>query len=233
MRLSLAATLALCAASAAVTPALADGMPRPPAPQVAPYAYPAPEQLYYNWSGVYVGGHIGAFTASDRATFNSGTPTAFSAQDASFAGGGHAGLQFQLRDFVFGAEYSYTSLAATVGTIVSTYNVSTKLKDLQMVSGKLGYAYQNYLLYGKGGWATSGLDFTADNGTASKSSGRGNGWMAGIGVSYAIAPKIIIGAEYDYVRINADSTTLGANTLYGNNIDAQMATVRLDFKFGP
>lgn len=232
MRLGLT-TLAFCALSTALSPALADGMPRQPAPQTAPaYAYPAPEQLFFNWSGVYIGGHMGGANASNKATFDSGTAVPYSTQDSAFLGGGHVGLQVQLREIVLGAEYSYTAMEASLGTTLATgFNVTTKLKDLQIVSGKVGYAYQNYLLYGKGGYAMSSLDFSATNGTASSGTGRGSGWMAGIGVSYAITPRIIIGAEYDYVRLNADSTTLGGNTLSGNHIDTQLGTVRLDLKF--
>lgn len=227
------ATLALFAAIGCAAPALADGMPRTAATTAPAYAYPAPEALFYNWSGVYIGAHIGAMNASGSGTFDDGTAVAFSAQDASFVGGGHVGLQFQLRELVLGAEYSYSALSASLGSPISTgYTVTTKLKDLQIVSGKIGYAYQNYLFYGKAGYAFSSLDYSADNGTVSNGSGRGNGWMGGLGVSYAITPRIILGAEYNYVNISTDNATLGAGTLTGNNIDLQIGTLRLDFKFG-
>lgn len=232
MRLGIT-TLAFCALSSALSPVFADGMPRQPVRQTAPaYAYPAPEQLFFDWSGVYVGGHLGGANVSNKATFDSGTAIPYSAQDGGFIGGGHIGLQVQMRDIVLGAEYSYTALEATLGTALATgFNVTTKMKDLQIVSGKIGYAYQNYLFYGKGGYAMSSLDFTADNGAASSGTGRASGWMAGVGVSYAITPRIIIGAEYDYIGLNADSVSLGGNTLSRAHIDTQLGTVRLDFKF--
>ncbi|MDX2201219.1 MAG: outer membrane beta-barrel protein [Hyphomicrobiaceae bacterium] len=233
MRLA-TATLAICLASGLSAPALADGMPRQrTAPAVGPYAYPAPEQSFFNWSGLYIGGHIGGLNAQDRGTFDSGTAVPYSTQDAAFVGGGHVGLHYQIRQLVLGVEYSYSALSTTLGANLSTgYTVTTKLKDVQIVSGKIGYAYQNYLFYGKGGYAMSQLDLAATDGsTLATGSGRGSGWMAGIGISYAITPRIIIGAEYDYIKLSADSSTLGASSLTGHNIDAQMGALRLDLKF--
>ncbi len=235
MRLTSTIAVALAALSLSAAPqqAVADGMPRQPTVAAAPdYGYPAPEQLFYNWGGVYFGGHIGAVTSQDRAVFDAGTPTSIRAQSADFIGGGQAGLQFQFREIVVGAEYSYTYAGAQLSNAITNYTITTKLRDIQLISGRLGYAYQNYMFFIKGGYATAGLDVGTTGNTTASASGRGNGWVAGLGVHYAITPKLILGAEYNYIRLNSDAVDLGGNSLSGNVIDSQAAMLRLDFKFG-
>ncbi len=63
---------------------------------------------------------------------------------------------------------------------------------------------------------------------------RGDGWVAGAGLSYAFGPNIIGGIEYDYVRINAENSAVvpGVVALSGTGLDMQSVTLRLDFKFG-
>src|SRR5262249_20532937 len=77
--------------------ALADGMPKSTTSD--PYAYTpdvvAPE---YNWSGFFIGGHIGGAHSETSWTFT--PPTEAVEQSATaFASGAQAGLQWQWSNF--------------------------------------------------------------------------------------------------------------------------------------
>lgn len=219
-------------------PVLADG---PPGARTTPadvYAYtPPPEQLFYNWSGVYFGGHAGGAWGNDSTTLVTVASERVLQRGGDFIGGAQAGYMHQFRDLVLGAEvkYSWTgsefnyASGATPGL-----NVSTRVKDITTVTGRLGYAYMNWLAYWKAGWATAGLDYVASGAASGSASVRGSGWVAGAGLSYAFGPRIIGGLEYDYVRVNPEGATVvpGTVSLTGTGLDMQSVTLRLDFKFG-
>lgn len=229
---------ALAATTLVATSALADGPP-PMRPAVAadPYAYtPPPEQLFYNWSGFYLGGHLGGAWTNRQGTLTVLAPEGMGARGGEFTGGAQAGYMHQFRELVLGAEvkaswpgseFNFASVA------VPGLGVATRVNDLTTVTGRLGYAYMNWLAYWKAGWATAGLDHTVSGPFNGSSSVRGNGWVAGAGLSHAFGPNIIGGIEYDYVRINADNSVVVPGVgLSGTGLDVQSVTLRLDFKFG-
>ncbi len=218
--------------------ALADGPARSTVGPADPYAYtPAPQQLFYNWSGVYIGGNLNIATVTSEGVLNTGVTERTSANATNTLGGVHGGYQHQFRELVLGAEFSYAWGGGdmTTGSVGAPgLSITTNMKDLMMVSGRVGYAYMNLLAYLKGGYASANVDYSESGIATGTASGRANGWVAGVGVNYAVTPNIIIGAEYDYIRLNGEVTTLApaAATLSGIGLDAQSVMLRLDFKFG-
>src|SRR5215470_8167061 len=93
----------ICAVAFAIgaTPCFADGPD--------PYIY-APSQAFYDWTGVYIGAHIGGANARNRAFVNAGGPDFLVSNATAFIGGAQVGLQKQLGSVVFGGELSYTGL---------------------------------------------------------------------------------------------------------------------------
>ena len=68
----------------------------------APVAPPPLEQVY-NWTGFYVGGHVGGAFAGDNT---------FSSNDARFLGGGQIGFDYQFApNWVAGVEAQYSWLS--------------------------------------------------------------------------------------------------------------------------
>ena len=158
-------------------------------------------------------------------------------RSSGFLGGAQAGYMHQFRELVLGAEvkYSWTDTEFNyVSTVRPAVSISTRVNDITTVTGRLGYAYMNWLAYWKAGWATAGIEHAASGAANGSASARGNGWVAGAGLSYAFGPNIIGGVEYDYVRVNTDaaSPVPGAVALSGTGLDLQSVTFRLDFKFG-
>jgi outer membrane immunogenic protein len=202
--------------------------------------------LPYNWSGVYVGGHAGGANSRVEWTFTTPTETLDQGNNA-FIGGAQAGLQWQWSNLVLGAEvmYSWASLEDSSGAALQPgISLTSEVNNLLLVTGKVGYAYENYLAYAKGGWARADVDFrstvTATGALATSSSGRENGWTAGVGLEYAISQHINIGVEYDYIRLNVDPRTqvagpagVAGSTAIDAGVDIQTVMARLNFKFGP
>src|SRR5665213_2909517 len=109
-------------------------------------AYSAPEAIY-NWTGFYLGGHIGGAFAGDNSLMgNSGR----------FLGGVQGGADYQFApNWVIGAEAQYSWLASgnngvlfPGGTLINSNN-----SQLGSVTGRFGYTWGPALLYAKGGFA--------------------------------------------------------------------------------
>src|SRR3954463_12022068 len=109
-------------------------------------AYTAP-QVVYNWTGFYVGGHLGGAFADGNSLLGN---------DARFLGGVQGGFDYQFAgNWVLGAEAQYSWLANNNngvlfpgGTLVTSNN-----DQLGSATGRPGLARGPALLYGKGGFA--------------------------------------------------------------------------------
>ena len=55
-----------------------------------------------------------------------------------------------------------------------------------------------------------------------------------MGLEYAIRDNIILGLEYNYVRLNADERVLAPSTVAASAADIDMQTIlaRVSFRFG-
>jgi outer membrane immunogenic protein len=236
--------IVVCALGSLVwaTPASADGIEK----KADPYVYRDynPQYVPYDWSGAYFGGHAGgAYTASE---WNFTNPLErIEDSTTGFAGGGHVGIQKQWGALVFGAEVSYTWIGAeesSASAIVPNTTFASETKDLLLITGKVGYAYENMLAYAKGGFATADMTFTTratDTGAiTTRTTGREQGWTAGLGLEYAVRPHIILGVEYDYMRIESATRdqlpgSVPPTQVTDAGVDIQMLVARLSVKLGP
>lgn len=213
-----------------------------PASARDPFAYvpPGDPMAGYDWTGIYVGGQLGAAHSSTKWFFN-GTLDDLSQGDTAFAGGAHAGLQKQWGRIVIGADVAYTWVdleASKPSTLVANTSLSSEVSNLLLVTGKLGYTWDWMLAYAKAGYATGDVDFrtTTAGVVTTSTSERESGWTAGIGIDYALLSNIILGVEYDYVRLNVsgrDQGTAPPTQISDAGVDIQMVMARLTFKFGP
>src|SRR5436309_4191827 len=126
-------------------PALAADMPARTYTKAPAYTAP---QVVYNWTGFYIGGHVGgAFGGDNSLLGNSGR----------FLGGVQGGFDYQFAgNWVLGAEAQYSWLANnnTNGVLFPGGTLVTSNNDqLGSVTGRLGYAWGPAPLYGQGRFA--------------------------------------------------------------------------------
>src|SRR5712672_3144120 len=85
--------------------------------------YTAPEAVY-NWTGFYVGGHVGGAFPGDNS---------FSGSDARFLGGVQGGFDYQFAtNWVVGAEAQYSWLANGNNNVIFPGGVAVTTKDNQL-----------------------------------------------------------------------------------------------------
>ena len=135
------------------------------------------------------------------------------------------------------------TLAGTGITPAPTGSITANNQWLTTVTGKLGYAWDRVLVYGKGGgaWVGSNSPSVTLNGTSTSVSNSSTnwGWTAGVGLEYAFWGGLSGRVEYDYigltnmnVTVPASSTILPGDTFTGSNRSIQMVTLGLNYKFG-
>lgn len=196
-----------------------------PAPVVSPAT---------NWSGFYVGAMGGyGWSNSVRATvpgFGTGVVNT-DALKGGF-GGGTVGYNWQSpgSQFVWGLEVDAAGgsigYRETAGAVV----LRDRINAMGSVTGRLGVAIDNMLLYTKGGyaWANNKLSTSVAGTTTFSQSRVHSGWTLGAGVEWMFAPAWSAKAEYMYADFGK------AN--YGGVVDlgASVHTVKVgvNYHFG-
>jgi outer membrane immunogenic protein len=200
-------------------------------------AYAAP---LYNWTGFYIGGHLGgAFSAS-----NSFNGLVLSNYDARLLGGVQAGADFQFAgNFVVGIEGQYSWLGAnSIGAIFPAgFVYSNNQRGLGSVTGRLGYAWGPALFYAKGGYAysdhTETLTFGGTPVAFTRDGNHKNGYTVGGGVEYLFTPNLSAKAEYQYYNFgNSRFLTPALLVPFGtfsNDEHTLKAGLNYRFNFGP
>ena len=224
---------------ASTLPAAADG----PAP-ADPYRYsPPPVAGEYNWSGIYLGGHVGGGTAAWDWQINNPLERVVHHGESAEVGA-QLGVQKQWRSLLIGAEASYTwgdLGASTNSAALPGVTRSSELNNLLILAGRFGVTWENYLAYAKVGYASAeiALRTSATSGLLASSSAWEPGWVAGLGIEYALRPDITIGVEYDYIHLDAGvgsqiATPIGiVGGRVSGGVEVQSVLARLNFKFVP
>lgn len=179
----------------------------------------------YDWTGFYIGGHVGgARSKTDSSTVD--TATGGVAAGGNAASLWHGGLQLgydvmlPLR-IVMGVGADVSSGNTTTATATDASGISTDRTtafDSETVRARLGYAFDNLLLYGTGGWAWSSDQFIrtqlsgtlnlATAGTEEAVNKYLGGWTVGGGAAYAFAQNWNVFAEYRRTSFRSSTITL-------------------------
>jgi outer membrane immunogenic protein len=233
---------------------LAADLPPPMAPlPQAPATY-VPVVLPYNWTGFYLGGNFGAgWNSGGSMSDTFGSTFSGSGQTTKFIGGGQVGVNYQFGGgVVVGAEAMFDWLPNTTNTFNavgagpaagSSASATLNSRWLTTATGKLGYAWDRVLVYGKAGGAWVGADnpnLTVNGGgqTLSNSTTNNFGWTAGVGVEWAFAGGWSARAEYDYIGLQSQTLTVTSGGPFNNDVVSfnnraiSMFTASLNYKFG-
>jgi outer membrane immunogenic protein len=251
MKRLLLASVALVALGVAVPASAADlGVRRGPA--VAPVAV-AP---IYNWTGFYIGAHIGWGSAELESTlndaffpFDAGTTFGGGRQDG-FLGGVQAGFNYQIGQIVLGVEgqISWTDIgrdgSIAVDGLIGTNFIdhSTEINFLATLAARLGLAFGNALIYVKGGaafldWSSTVAFRGPDVVNGSVSFGDTEfGWMVGAGLEYGFTPNWSAKIEYNFMSFDLDSTNFnigGVDRRFDHDLDVHVVKAGINYRFGP
>ncbi|CCD99287.1 outer membrane beta-barrel protein [Bradyrhizobium sp. STM 3809] len=214
----------------------------------------------FDWSGCYLGGHLGGAIARNNITdpvqlvqdsfggagFTAGT-TSVNPGPTGAVIGGQIGCDYQFApSWVAGIE-----AAASGATIKGSTNVGLPLGNpdvasvraktdfLTSVTARIGYALDDVLLYAKGGAAMASDRYDVSGsfvGAPFGFTGLENrfGWTAGGGVEWAFAPHWSVSLEYDYYGFGHRTVAMSdpANAFLGNvDVRQSMQVVKAGLNF--
>ena len=234
--------------------------------RVAPAPYIAPLPIF-TWTGAYFGINAGAafdnkqeFTTTADRSDGIGS-TRFS--DSGFSAGGEIGYNYEFMGFggpgngiVVGFEadamYMDTGKSINLTTNNGTASFRSGLDFLGTARGRLGYAFNQFLVYGTGGFAYGDVNSRVIgvlNGSSSvaNASGFNTGYTYGGGIEYALPTGSFLNffhssavtVKAEYLRYELDSTNLQSTDVNTVNLPAglkvknegNIARIGLNYKF--
>jgi outer membrane immunogenic protein len=234
MKKFLLGTVALVALGA-TAPALAADLAARPAYTKAP-VYAAP---IYNWTGFYIGGHIGGAFAGN----NGFAGTTNSSNSGSFLGGLQVGADYQFApNWVLGIEGQYSWLASNTNSVAfnglgAGYVYNDNQRGLGSVTGRFGYTWGPALLYVKGGYAYSDYNESLALGGVPQAfalnSSHHDGYTVGAGLEYMFAQNWSAKIEYQYYDFGRTNfVTPVVLSGFGNTRDSdQTVKVGVNYRF--
>jgi opacity protein-like surface antigen len=214
----------------------------------------------FSWTGCYLGGHIGGGWAQKDITdpvqlvqdsfLGAGSTVGVTTVNPGPSGaviGGQIGCDYQFAsNFVIGVEG-----AASGSTMRGTRNVGLPLGNpdvalvkantdfLPSLTARIGYAFDNVLLYARGGAALAGDRYEVSGsftGLPFDFNGSDNrfGWVAGGGVDWAFTPHWSVNLEYDYYQFgHGNVMMIDQINAFSSVIDIRqnVQVVKLGFNF--
>jgi len=175
----------------------------------------------YNWTGFYFGGNGGYGNGEDlftdlppAAPFGAFT-TNMAIKSNGFFGGGQAGFNYQFSSpWVVGVEADADAsginggagFCAIVGNCTST---TVRLDDFGTLRGRLGYAWNNVLVYATGGWAwgQGKVNSSTTSGAIVDNTNNMSGWTAGAGLEVGLLSFPGWTVRLEYLHIQFDNVT--------------------------
>jgi outer membrane immunogenic protein len=209
-------------------------------PPRSAYKAPYPTAVAYNWTGFYIGGHIGygwsTLTGTDPTD-----GTVSNAKLKGILGGGQLGYNYQIGSIVLGIEGDFSiadvKLANNDPFGFGGGSIVVKNDYFATVAGRIGYAFDRALWYAKGGGAFTRDKWDFNDGAGNTLSGRFNrtGWMAGAGLEYAVWDNWSAKLEYNYLSFSGMdqhiSDPTGLTTFDANNVSLKSHLLKLGFNY--
>jgi outer membrane immunogenic protein len=184
----------------------------------------------FSWTSWYAGGFVGGAWSNDATTTDPCAVFCFLSRfggevisypmEATAIGGVTAGYNYQIpgSTIVFGIETEFGALRLKGSSSFASVNspgfiglpsnlvASTKVGDwYNATTGRLGFAWDNFLFYGKGGFALSTIESSVIDATgllAGTDKRDVFGWAFGAGAEYAFSNRWSLKAEYLWLGLN-------------------------------
>lgn len=216
----------------------------------------APAQAQMNWQGCYVGPLIGlqyGTTSQRYGGLVNGVPNAFVPTGTDFTGdydvdgyqaGGTLGCSYQIGALVIGIEgdaskvnaagYRLTSPSAVALGVNSNFEFTVRQTLMATARGRIGYAWDRWLIYATGGLAFGTFELNNQNrfliptATRHPTSHDETGWVFGLGGEYALVPGTLsvklegLYADFGSFRYGNEPGTANGCTAGCANADVKM-----------
>ena len=204
-------------------------------------APPAPASSF-DWTGFYIGGHVGYSRGNARVNLVDDDVTNFSHAFGSLTAGLQGGYNYVLPSrLLLGieADASFPNFLAAddlawFRTTPDT-DIAEKIEFMSTVRGRVGYAFDHWMVYATGGFAWSLGRFLQTPGAVDdidKALHLHTGWAAGTGAEFAIAPNWIARLEYLYANFGHADVLFPSGTTAGSAYDVHMIRGGLNYKLG-
>ena len=212
-----------------------------------PYKAPMVAPPIFSWTGCYIGGSVGGgfgqTTMTDDIGFVAPAGSSASTDTSGVVGGGQVGCNYQFSSVVIGAEGQFLASGIrgdsnlSVGGFPETIHSSTDW--LTSATGRLGWAWDRWMLYAKGGpawthdhyeWAAPGFADLTDTETRI-------GWTVGGGLEWAFWNNWSVRVEYDFYDFGNKTFSFGDSVSgLGTPIDVKntisTVTLGVNYRFG-
>jgi outer membrane immunogenic protein len=222
-----------------------------------------PVVTYFTWTGCYVGGNGGGLWARKEWTNDVFIPgigafpavpagSAFSSYDVNGGvGGAQVGCNYQVSHWVFGiqGDYDWSGASGSNTNALFPFVAQSNIRSLASVTGRVGYSWDRFLLYAKGGGAWVRDEYNINTNvlvpgfTVATANETRGGWTVGIGGEYAFLDWLTGFVEYDYYGFGTNQNTFGpcgvavCGVAGALPIDVKenlnVVKAGLNFKFGP
>jgi outer membrane immunogenic protein len=222
----------------------------------APAYYPRLPPAIYDWTGIYVGGHIGGGILNDSISQN-GVSTATTATNllnsgslntAGVIGGAQIGANYEFAPWVVGIEGSWTDSAIDGNT---KFGVSSAIPGIAQerftsqaqwfaaLTGRVGYAANDWLFYAKGGGAWMNARYTEDLLVAGGAvfpvsqviTDNRTGFTVGAGIEFGLVENLSGKIEYDFYDFGSKNYNFNAITPLSVSSNLHAIIVGLNYKF--
>jgi len=237
-------------------------------PARMPVKAPAVAAAPYSWTGCYIGGHAGAGWGRTAISDPNATGSPFGPitrtpdatigmHDTGAVVGGQVGCDYQFAsNWVVGlaGDFSWAKIDGQANDPffggkdgVNPLTLESHTNFLASATGRVGYAWDHYLLYAKGGAAWSHNKYAVNNFDCSfafqpcfaSASETRMGWIAGGGLEWAFVRNWSVLVEYDHYGFGTKGVTFvdavhGGSLLFNEKLDFDVVKVGLNYRFnGP
>src|SRR4051812_19462995 len=176
-----------------------------------PYAAPAPAYAAYNWMGPYIGANVG---------YQWGSVTHHPTEPSGGVFGGQLGYNWQNGQLVFGLETDLQWSGADDVLFARKFNNNW----FGTTRGRIGYAMNNVLAYGTGGFAYGGLELETAGLSESKTL---FGWTLGVGMEVGLTPNWTAKVEYLYFDLTDKTYFTGVS----HGLESSLLRAGANYKF--
>jgi outer membrane immunogenic protein len=262
------ASFVLCGLALTAAPAQAADMGVP-----SRSYYPPLPPAIYDWTGIYVGGHIGGGMLVDSVSQTAGgfnLANTGNLRPAGVIGGAQVGANYEFAPWVVGIEGSWTDSGIQGNTLIgcsgcqvpvsgsnnnqflSQERFTSQAQWFAAVTGRFGYAANDWLFYAKAGGAWMNVRYTEDLLSAGFSDTNAHppitiasgttvatqvvtdtrtGFTVGAGIEVGLVENLSAKIEYDFYDFGSKNYNFSAITPVSVNSNLHTIIVGLNYKF--